>query len=62
MFNEYYIIPLRRVPLAPAPRKNRSTGVNPINKSSQSDCKGLQSQSTLDWLISHVSGKIAPRV
>ena len=57
----YCIIPLCSVTFAP-PRKNRSGGANPINQSSQSDYQGLLWKSALDWLILHISGKIALRV
>ena len=56
--NEKCITPLCWVTLAPPPR-NRSGDTNPANQSSQSDFKGLQRKSTLDWLILHISGKIA---
>ena len=66
----YSIIPLCWVTLAPPPQ-NRSGGMNPINQSSQS-CLIVnqsinrkvynQSLRLIDWLILHISGKIALRV
>ena len=47
---------------SPAPVKTDRAVRIPINQSSQSDYEGLQWKLTLDWLILHISGKIAPRV
>ena len=57
----YYPVMLSH--FSPRPRKNRSGGTSPIKQSSQTDDKGLQWKSTLDWLIDlHIAGKIALRV